>query len=138
MNKQKLFPLLAVLLLVTGMASAQLGQQGVKADIPFAFMVGSSSFSAGEYRVVSASDLGGVLAIMGENSKSALVGSHAVQENKAAADTKLIFHRYGDRYFLYRIWVAGEGQGRELPQTKLEKELASNRSFSSVAILARR
>jgi hypothetical protein len=137
MNKQTLFPLLAVLLLVTGMASAQLGQNGVKADIPFAFMAGNSSFPAGEYRVASASDLG-VLTVMGQGSKSGMVGSHAIQGSASAAETKLIFHRYGDRYFLYRIWVAGEERGRELPQTKLEQELASNRSFTSVAILAHR
>ncbi len=73
MNKQKLFPWLAVLLLVTGMASAQLGQNGVKADIPFAFIAGSNSFPAGEYRVATVSDVG-VLAVMGENSNSADVG----------------------------------------------------------------
>jgi hypothetical protein len=137
MNKQKLFPLLAVLLLVTGMASAQLGQNGVKADIPFAFIAGSSSFPAGEYRVATASDMG-VLMVMGETSKSALVGSHAVLANASAKETKLIFHRYGDRYFLYRIWVSGEDRGRELPQTRLEKELASNATFTSVAVLAHR
>lgn len=138
MNKQKLFPLLALLLLATGMASAQLGQNGVKADIPFAFMAGSNSFPAGEYRVASANDLG-VLTVMGRASNSAMVGSHAIQGNARASATKLIFHHYGDRYFLYRIWVAGEDRGRELPQTRLEKELASNNSaFTSVAVLAHR
>jgi hypothetical protein len=78
-----------------------------------------------------------VLAVMGAASKSALVGSHAIQA-KRSAETKLIFHRYGDRYFLYRIWVAGEDRGRELPQTRLEKELASNMGFTSVAVLAHR
>jgi hypothetical protein len=128
--------LLAVILLAAGLASAQLGQNGVKADIPFAFMAGGSSFPAGAYRVTTASDTG-VLAVMGAASKSALVGSHAIQA-KRSAETKLIFHRYGDRYFLYRIWVAGEDRGRELPQTRLEKELASNMGFTSVAVLAHR
>jgi hypothetical protein len=137
MKKQNLFPLLAVILLASGLASAQLGQNGVKADIPFAFMAGSNSFAAGEYRIAAASDTG-VLAVMNPGSKSALVGSHAIQANATTAETKLIFHRYGDRYFLYQIWVAGEDRGRELPQTRLEKELASNMRFTSIAVLAHR
>ncbi len=135
MNKQKLFPLLAVLLLAAGLANAQLGQNGVKADIPFAFMAGSNTFPAGAYRVTTASNTG-VLAVLAA-SKSALVGSHAILGNPSA-ETKLIFHRYGDRYFLYRIWVAGEERGCELPQTRLEKELASNMGFTSLAVLAHR
>lgn len=138
MKKQHLFPLLAMVLLATGLASAQLGQQGVKADIPFAFMAGTNSFAPGVYRVASANDLG-VLAVMASDSHSALVGSNALQANASAAETKLIFHRYGDRYFLYRIWVAGENRGRELPPSRLEKELlASNMRFTYVAILAHR
>src|SRR5207244_6047829 len=50
--------------------------------------------------------------------------------------TQLVFHRYGNRYFLYQIWVRGENRGRELPQTRLERELASNRQPAPVAVLA--
>jgi hypothetical protein len=48
----------------------------------------------------------------------------------------MVFHRYGDRYFLSQIWAQGEERGSELPMTKVEKELASNARPSSVAILA--
>ena len=136
MNKQKLFPLAAVLLLVTGMASAQMWQQAIKANIPFSFIAGNMSLPAGEYRVTAISDLG-VLAVTGGDTGQAMVGSHAVQ-GKAASATKLIFHRYGDQYFLYQIWVQGEDRGRELPQTSHEKELLAKARFSSVAVLAHR
>lgn len=137
MKKQHLFPLLAVILLATGLASAQLNSAAVKADIPFDFIAGKASLPAGEYRVSTISGVG-TLAVAGPNSSSALVGSHAVQANAVPNNTKLIFHRYGDRYFLYQVWVQGEQRGRELPQTKLEQELASRIRFNPVAVLAHR
>ena len=138
MKKQELFPMLAVLLLVTGMASAQMQQSALKANIPFNFVAGKMALPAGEYRISTISDLGGVLAVAGGDSGQALVGSHAVQAATVAAETKLIFHRYGDQYFLYQVWVSGENRGRELPQTSREKELLARARFTSVAVLAHR
>jgi hypothetical protein len=49
-----------------------------------------------------------------------------------------LFHQYGTSYFLYQIWVDGENSGRELPMTRVEKELASNANASPVVIMAQR
>jgi hypothetical protein len=135
MKKQNLFPLLAVVLLATGLASAQM-ERPIKANIPFAFMVGKTALPAGEYRVSRVSDVG-VLSLVGD-AGPALVGSHAVQANAASGSTKLIFHRYGDQYFLSQIWLEGESRGRELPKSNLEKELLAKARFSSVAVVAHR
>jgi len=40
------------------------------------------------------------------------------------AEGKLIFHRYGDRYFLSQMWMPGNPTGRELPPSKAELETA--------------
>jgi hypothetical protein len=40
----------------------------------------------------------------------------------------LIFHRYGDSYFLAQVWSMG--WGRELPKSKAEKEFALSQSRS--------
>jgi hypothetical protein len=80
----------------------------------------------------------GTLSVIGGGSELAMVNSYAVQANAASTSTKLIFHRYGDEYFLYQVWVQGESRGRELPPTKVEKELASNARSSTVAVLAYR
>jgi hypothetical protein len=134
-KKQNLFPLLAMLLLAMGLASAQIGQQAVKARIPFDFTAGNKALPAGQYRVAAISALG-TLSVIGGGSELAMVNSHAVQANAAPTSTKHIFRCYGDQYFLYQVWVQGESRGRELPQTKVEKELASNARSSTVAVLA--
>ena len=100
-NKQNLFPLLAIPLLATGLASAQIGQQAVKARIPFDFTAGNKALPAGQYRVAAISALG-TLSVIGGGSELAMVNSHAVQANAALTSTKLIFRRYGDQYFLDR------------------------------------
>ena len=138
MKKLFLFSLLAAFVLVIAASlSAQSNGCPVRANIPFDFDAGSTHFSAGEYDV-SAIDSQGALAILGRNSKSALVNSRRAQSSSPSASTKLIFHQYGGSYFLYQIWVAGESSGRELPKTKLEKELASNATASPVVIMAQK
>ena len=37
-------------------------------------------------------------------------------------ETKLVFHRYGDQYVLREVWT-GEGVGRELPESRFEREV---------------
>jgi len=137
MKKQMLLSLLAMILLA-GSLSAQISG-AVKATVPFGFTAGNISLPAGEYQIASSKHPGN-LVLRGEGSSSGMfIGSNAVQANAVAQSTKLVFHRYGDRYFLYQLWVQGENRGSELPMTKLEKELrASNARPSSVAILASR
>jgi hypothetical protein len=138
MKKLLLFSLLgAFVLVIAASLSAQSNGCPIKANIPFDFDAGSTHFSAGEYDV-SAINFQGALAIVGRNSQSALVNSRRAQSSSPSATTKLVFHQYGGSYFLYQIWVEGESSGRELPKTKLEKEMASNATASPVVIMARK
>jgi hypothetical protein len=136
MKSKHFFPLLAAIaVLAVGMANAQLQNTHVRADVPFTFMVGTQTFPAGQYTVRQMNDVGN-LAIVGGGSALAIASSHSVQSAGTQRLTKLVFHRYGDRYFLYQVWVQGENTGRQLPRTSLERELASNRQPNSVAVLA--
>ena len=37
----------------------------------------------------------------------------------------LVFHRYGDEYFLSEVWPAGAATGREFPKSRAERELVT-------------
>jgi hypothetical protein len=138
MKSKHFYPLLAAIaVLAVGMANAQLNGTPVRADVPFGFTVGTQTFPAGQYTIRQMSDMG-ALGILGTGSAVAIAQSNAVESLNAANATKLVFHRYGDRYFLYQVWVEGENRGRQLPKTPLERELASNRNPKSVAVLARK
>jgi hypothetical protein len=135
MRKRHLLALFVMVgLLAVGPLYAQTGE--VKAAIPFDFTAGNMSLPAGEYSITPRTD-GGILCVSGTVSNG-FIRSHPVETVEAAATTKLVFRQYGDRYFLYQIWVQGNNRGRELPMTRLEKEMASKAEPTLVAVLAPR
>jgi hypothetical protein len=58
-----------------------------------------------------------------DNKAKSLVLARRCESLKTSEKTKLVFHRYGDRYFLAQIWMAGSNSGHEIP-----KEPSGNRS----------
>ena len=44
---------------------------------------------------------------------------------------KLVFNRYGERYFLSQVWPAGEKQYRQLPKSRQEATLAAQAGGSA-------
>jgi hypothetical protein len=50
--------------------------------------------------------------------------------------SKLVFHRYGNHYFLSQIWMAGDNVGQQLPKSHLETEIAQNRTADEVVLVA--
>ncbi len=124
------------LALATSVVSAN-GQSTslVTANIPFDFIVGNKVLPSGKYAVNSAtSDAQGV-SIRNREGKSspALVLTLTVPEKSGKRTARMVFHRYGQQYFLAEIWT-GDSYGRKLMASKRERnlrqELASNPSKS--------
>lgn len=127
----------ALALLVTTAASAQ--SIKVQANIPFAFVVNHATLPAGEYTVNTVDIEGKVLAIADANGKSRnLVIANSCQKLETANQTSMVFHRYGNRYFLKRIWVQGNNVGHEIPATPREREVARDFSMQEVVLMAAR
>lgn len=124
------------LLLVAACASAQTLK--VTADIPFSFVVDKATLPAGSYSIDAISAASKALVIRGENAKQNMVFlSDSARNLNVSPDTHLVFHRYGDQYFLAQIWVQGESAGRQLRMTRREAETASNtQAQSDVIVLA--
>lgn len=138
MKKQILFPLLTtVLLMAAGLANAQMGSaQEVRATVPFDYNVGNAKITGGNCSIRGTSTAD-VLAIRCAGSETKLALSRVVS-GKPATETKLVFHKYGDEYFLAQVWLKGENSGRELQRTRIENELMSKAEPDSVVILARK
>ncbi len=121
----KMIHAFVVALFAAASLGAQVAQQ-IKVDVPFGFHVGPSILPAGQYTVCA--DAGsGLVQIRSADSKSAaMILSHSVR-SRATLDTgKMIFHRYGDEYFLSQVWKPGSDLGRELPVSRREMEVAAN------------
>jgi hypothetical protein len=137
MKKNFLLFTAALALAVTTVASAQTIK--VKVNVPFGFIVNRATLPAGEYLMESVDDAGKVLAIRDLDTNTAkLVIFNSCRSSKTESQTKLIFHRYGDRYFLNQIWVEGNSSGHELSPSPREKEVAKDFSVHDVVLLAAR
>lgn len=105
----------------------------LKADIPFDFVVGDKQLHSGEYNVKQTHP--GVMLIQGTRS-SAMVLTTAADGGKISDVGKLVFNRYGDQYFLSKIWT--NDSGRQLPKSRLEREVAQRLSESGTTVVAAR
>ena len=144
MNK-KLFTLLSASMLVAALA-APLSAQTITmtADIPFAFTVANKHLPAGEYLIRNASNPY-ILTIQNEDQNAAAVAvvnhEKIVKANHPASATKMVFNRYGNRYFLSEVVDGYVARGFVVPMMKSERELARTASaepFEVLATLAKR
>lgn len=126
----------AVLLSIVAAGECQAQSQSLEVNVPFAFEVGNKTMPAGSYRVESLPTGAGSLEILrGKSGEVRLtISTIATTATSGTPASALIFHRYGNRYFLAQIWTS-EGHGREVFVSQQEKELARSERRVEVALL---
>jgi hypothetical protein len=125
---------------ITAQAQAS-GSQKMRARIPFAFNVGKTELPAGEYTVtvLNPNSDRKVLQIRSTNGKlSALIQTSELDTN-TAEQTKLVFNRYGNRYFFAQAQMAGEATTLAAVRSSVERNeeqaVASKGSKTTIAIV---
>jgi len=118
-------------------ANGQSNSHAVTAEVPFDFIVGNKTLAAGRYIVSSATSDGQSVRVFNREGKSAAFRlSTQVPEKGGKRNARLVFHRYGQQYFLAEVW-SGDSWGRQLTacshERNLRRELASNGSKSDSA-----
>ena len=111
---------LLVLSLLLSAAGAH-AQSTARANVPFAFKVGTKVMPAGTYTVQGrvGSDI-----IMVHNVQTGISAlALGRRESPAKKTDKLIFHRYGSQYFLSAILGSKGSQSVVLPAGSQEREL---------------
>jgi hypothetical protein len=102
-------------------------------NIPFNFTVGQKAFPAGKYVIErNRKDSDTVWVIRDkDNTDKALLLTRPVRAIDTQEETRLVFRRYDDLYFLSEFWTAGDNTGREIQisnrEKALEKALAEKR-----------
>jgi hypothetical protein len=139
MKKQTLrrFTVLSFLLMLTAVTvSAQ--SERIRVITSFSFIVGQKTLPAGEYTVEpNRKDSDNVWLVQSkEGHASALFTTSRVQATETQEEARLVFHKYGDQYFLSQIWTPGGNAGRELLMPRLESQLAKNSIEHRVIVLA--
>lgn len=120
------------------LATAQLDKSSrLDTQVPFSFMVGNKAVPAGEC-IIHPAGVGATLAIQSGDAKTSLFSLVTTAEaQKGASINALVFHRYGNHYFLSGMKLASTGQTYALPQGKVEAELrAQNVPATEETLLA--
>jgi hypothetical protein len=122
--KKQAYTVIAMIVLAGSMAVAAQAQNSSRtrltANIPFEFSAGNKTMPAGEYTVSQvnpASDRVALQLRKQDGSVSVMLLMNAVI-GKAPERAKLIFNRYGNRYFFAQAWIDGENTGLQAPKSR--------------------
>ena len=113
-------------------ASTQLPGTRMSAQIPFDFIVGEQTLPAGTYELRRLGNDPYLLCIRNvDDSRNVMIfNTSLLDDGDSIRQSALVFHRYGDIYFLAEIWSPYEGIARELhpseQERSMERDLASN------------
>jgi hypothetical protein len=94
-------------------------QSKARADVPFDFVVGDRVLPAATYDISEVA--AHAILIRDFDNGSGTMIQFQPADGKQAMRAQLVFHKYGERYFLYQAWSI-DGQGIQLRESKLERE----------------
>src|SRR4026208_963884 len=124
-HMKKAFALPGLLVLLTFASALGQSDRQTIIHIPFNFTVGEKAFTAGKYVIErNRKDSDTVYVIRRkDNVGKALILTRPVRANDTVEETRLVFHKYEDLYFLAEFWTPGSNTGREIQTSKREKSL---------------
>jgi hypothetical protein len=104
---------------MAGMSFAQ--SYGVKANVPFDFTVANKLLPAGTYTLHRAST--GLIEIRNHDKPIAVLTIGNQDGNRSPNGGKLVFHKYGDQYFLSEILSDWATMNVSVPRSKTETKV---------------
>lgn len=113
---------LSFLVSLAAMPAAAKSVDGMRAQIPFDFHVGERLVSSGEYTIKSLTADEQVLRISDGKEMATTATNSAKARGNGDGRARLIFHKYGDQYFLTAVW-GSDNNGRTLTESKRERNL---------------
>jgi hypothetical protein len=132
MKHQVPFTVLALSLLVFAAASFAGTGTTLTAKVPFAFTVGEKSVPAGNYTIYEPNP--GLIRFGGDQGNLIFLITNPGTRAGDDSSAKLVFHRYGDQYFLSEVFDGtGRQEGLRIQVSKLEKEYMTKGSNSTAA-----
>ena len=129
--------LLVAAIITAGVSTqAQTLQNKLTVNIPFDFSVSGEKLPAGKYWVSRTNESIGDTVVQIQNADGRPVANRfsvPISTFKTKNRGELVFHRYGDQYFLSEVWPAGGGTGRAFIKTRAERDLAKSTRDNGVA-----
>ena len=97
----------------------------LEADIPFQFYAGNTALPPGKYivHVLDNADLTIMEISSADGKMSALFDVRDAEANSAPARDELIFNKYGNRYFLEKVFNESNPNGSAVIESRYEKRI---------------
>jgi hypothetical protein len=128
-SRQYLLSLFCVLLFALTIIPSKVDAQilnNFEVQVPFQFHVGNTKLPAGQYRihVLDDSDLSVMEIMSTDGSISALFQVQETEANSTPAKSELLFNKYGNRYFLAKLFEEGSASGSQVIESRYEKTVS--------------
>jgi len=120
-------------LAAAGAVSAQ--SVTVRAKIPFSFVVNGTTLPAGEYTLRQENSPGTMIIRGTDHGVGAMTVVAPPSAPARVENPGLVFHAYGNQYFLFQIWTSGD-QGSQIPRTHREREVSAHRNTPRQVVVA--
>ena len=114
--------LAAAIMMTPLLASAQLGHApAIATQVPFQFVVGDRVVPAGKCILQAANAADDTILIRNDDKMVRLFSATSLGEaRQSAASNELVFHKYGDRFFLAAVRLQGSRVEYQVPQSREE------------------
>ena len=137
--------LISICLLVTAaavFAQTTPSQRLMKVNIPFAFSAGDVKLPAGQYLLYTISPGWGIRFATIDGKHNAFVNTLPNYPSNPSENSRLVFHKYGNEYFLEQVWTNGDELVRSPLPSKKAMEIArsgvAQQTFTILALADRR
>jgi hypothetical protein len=142
-RRQYLLPLFIAFVFALGIYPTKAQAQiigDIEVNIPFQFHAGNAKLPAGQYRihVLDDSDLSVMEISNADGSASALFQVQDAEANTTPGKSELIFNKYGNRYFLAKLFDAGNSSGSQVLESRYEKRISQQTMEAQEHVPARR
>jgi hypothetical protein len=124
-----------VLFILVATSPAQSGSF-ITATVPFPFHVGNNHVPAGDYRVAYYGTNGILVVANAKEQEVLAVQGYLAKHTDPSATPKLVFHKYGENYFLVGVRMP-QRKMHALPQSSSEREFLTKAAPEEVTLVAR-
>ena len=138
MKNNRFASLLVCGLLIGLAATSAQAQSPMKVNVPFDFTIVDTHLAAGQYTIVQASPQANPRALMVRNQDGIVRAlSMGIRlESLKVNEPKLVFRKYGNKYFLAEVWLSTGDAGTEIRKGSHERELAQTKTTAETVIVA--
>lgn len=95
-----------------------------EANIPFDFTAGSANLKAGDYVIQPISTDNLLFSNAYGKPMAMVLAPGRVQSTGESLPARLVFHQYGNRYFLAAVWMSESPHGVKLTESRAERRVA--------------